>query len=162
MDFSVVHRFDARPAAVMEAMVEPTFYAGLEVDDVGAFETTEVVVADGAVTIGLRFAYVGDVEPVVKRLVAGGEIVLLQSVTVRPKEMEGTLAVTPERFGELLQCDGHFTFETDGAVTTRSVTGSLKVRVPFLGGRAERSLLPGILARLDAEAEALNRWLAAR
>ncbi|MER3452944.1 MAG: DUF2505 domain-containing protein, partial [Acidimicrobiia bacterium] len=44
----------------------------------------------------------------------------------------------------------------------RVIDGTLAVDVPLIGRSAERRILPGLLRRLDAEAEALRSWLARR
>ena len=42
-----------------------------------------------------------------------------------------------------------------GAITTW-IAGDFRVRVPLIGGTAERRIVPGIMRRLDVEAEALR------
>ena len=43
----------------------------------------------------------------------------------------------------------------------RGLDGDFVVKVPVIGGSIERKLLPGILARLDVEADALAEHLRA-
>lgn len=158
MDFHLTHEFAAAADAVVAAMVDPAFYTTFTIPDVGPFTTTGPDVDGTTTTLHVSYEYTGSLDPMVKRL-AGGDIVLLQDVTIDTATRAGALNVQPEQHRDLLVCSGTFAFsETDGA-TTRTLTGELKVHVPLLGGKAERSLLPGILARLGTEATALNAYL---
>jgi hypothetical protein len=42
----------------------------------------------------------------------------------------------------------------------RELDGELVVAIPLVGSRAERKIVPGVLRRLDMEAEAVNSALA--
>ncbi len=53
------------------------------------------------------------------------------------------------------------TVDAEGTRTRRRVTGEFFVKVPLVGGAAERRIVPGLLRRLDVEAAALTRTLAA-
>jgi len=158
MDFDVQHTFDAPIDRVLTAMVDPAFYTTFTIPDIGPFSTTGPETDGDDLTLGVRYEYVGSLDPMVKRL-AGGTIVLLQDVTVNATTSSGLLNVQPEQHHELLQCTGTFAFAESNGATSRHLTGSLSVHVPILGGKAERSLLPGILDRLETEASALNRYL---
>ena len=46
--------------------------------------------------------------------------------------------------------------------TTQQISGELKVRVPLIGGTAEKKLVPGIVRRLDVMADALTATLKAQ
>jgi hypothetical protein len=48
----------------------------------------------------------------------------------------------------------------DDARTRRRVEGDLFVRVPVVGGTAERRIVPGLVRRLGVEADALTAALA--
>jgi len=50
----------------------------------------------------------------------------------------------------------------DGTRTRRRIAGDLHVRVPLVGGTAERRIVPGLVRRLDVEAEAITGQLSSR
>ena len=59
-----------------------------------------------------------------------------------------------------VSCNGTFVLhDADGGQCLRTLDGELRIRVPIIGSRAEKSLAPGIMRRLDLEAEALDRYL---
>ena len=42
-----------------------------------------------------------------------------------------------------------------GSRSQRRITGDLRVRIPVIGGSAERRIVPGLVRRLDVEASAV-------
>jgi hypothetical protein len=49
--------------------------------------------------------------------------------------------------------------EAAGSGCVRTVTGSLKVHVPLVGGKAERAIVGGLEENAEAQAVILNEWL---
>jgi hypothetical protein len=77
-----------------------------------------------------------------------------------PEEMAWRWAVTPEVAASILSAKGEMALFRDGEGTRRTVSGDVKVNVPFFGGKVERSIVDGVTKVYDEEAERLTRWLA--
>jgi hypothetical protein len=85
----------------------------------------------------------------------------VQEVRVDPSKRAGALTVRADVQADRFQCHGRYELEPlDGGGTRRVLHGSLVIKVPLIGGRAERQILPGLLKRIDVEAAALDQWLA--
>jgi hypothetical protein len=156
------HIFGAPAAAVCEAMGDPNFYASLELPDV---EAPEVLVrtADGErVDIHVRFTYSGKLDAIARRIVGSDHVTWVQRLVIDSASRSCALTVVPAAGVVPVTCVGTFELhDADGEQCLRTLDGELRVKVPIIGGRAEKSLAPGILRRLDVEAEAMNAYLAA-
>lgn len=155
------HIFSAPAAAVAAGMGDADFYGSLRLPDL---EAPEVIVRteDGSrVDIHLRFTYTGKLDPIARRVVGREQVTWVQRLVIDAATRTCALAVTPEIGVIPVSCSGTFTLhDADGGQCLRTLDGELRVKVPVIGGRAERSLAPGITRRLDLEAEALDAYLA--
>jgi hypothetical protein len=155
------HIFGARVAAVCEAMGDPDFYAALRLPDIEPPELLVRTVDGGRVDIHVRFTYTGKLDPIARRVVGHDRVAWVQRLVIDTSSQSCALSVTPEVGVVPVTCTGTFELHgADGEQSLRTLAGELRVKVPLIGARAERSLAPGIVRRLDLEAEALDRFLA--
>jgi hypothetical protein len=154
------HRFAASVGAVCGGMGDPAFYAGLRLPDV---EPPELIsrAADGdRVDVRVRFRYVGKLDPIARRIVGHDHVSWVQQLDIDAASRSCALKVVPELGAVPVSCTGTFVLRDEGTGCLRTLDGDLRIRVPLIGSRAERSLAPGIMRRLDLEAAALDRFLA--
>jgi hypothetical protein len=163
--FSVEHRFAAAIDQVEEAMTDPDFYSQL--DDMVGVDPPQLLdrrTRDGAVELRVRYVYSGDVPSVARRVLGRGELAWVQHSTVDLRRHRTDFTVVPETHAELVRCSGAYLLRAvrppPDAETARTIRGELRVRVPVVAARAERAIASGLVERLDAEARALQRWLA--
>jgi hypothetical protein len=154
------HIFSAPAAAVCAGMADADFYATLDLPDL---ERPELLVRaeNGAQTdVHLRFTYTGRLDPVARRIVGRDHVTWVQRLVVDASARTCALTVAPEIGVVPVSCEGTFTMhDADGGQCLRTLDGELRVKVPVIGGRAERSLAPGITRRLELEAAALDAYL---
>lgn len=158
MRFEAVHRFGAAPDAVAAVLADPGFYRSLRLPDVG---TPEVVshdgVADGVARLRLRYEFTGSLDPLARRLLGGRRLAWIQDVHVEGRG--GRLEFFAEAAPKRLRGSARFDLVAEPGVTRRQLDGELVVAVPALGRAAEPRIVPGLVRRLDLEAEALARRL---
>jgi hypothetical protein len=164
------HEFPAPVAAVERAMADPAFYDQLrDLPDLAPPEVVARTEVGSRITLRVRYVFTGYLDPIVRRILPVEQLVWVQTTELDTAAHEASLTVVPEKLGSMLQCAGKFELvaatRTSGSGipkpgTVRTLTGELKVKVPLLGGRAEKALGPGILRRIDLEADALRAWLA--
>ncbi len=160
MRLAASHHFTASIAEVGAAMGDPAFYAELRLPDV---EPPELVSreADGErVDVHVRFTYTGKLDPIARRIVGHDHVSWVQQLQIDPSTASAALQVVPAVGMVPVTCTGTFTLRDEGDGCVRTLDGDLRIKVPIIGSRAEKSLAPGILRRLDIEAEALNAFLA--
>jgi Protein of unknown function (DUF2505) len=161
--FAAKHEFDAPPGVVAAAMTDPAFVSSLRLPDLEAPEVLGRGADGGGASLRYRYRFVGSLDPIARRILGNDRISWVQEVRVDDASEHGTLTVTADAHPDKLQFSGDYRLEptADGG-TVRSLNGTLSIRVPVIGRRAENHILPGLLRRIDLEADALRDWLGAR
>jgi hypothetical protein len=156
MRFTAEHRFDASPEQVGALMVDPDFEASVALPDLSLPEVLEHGTDGEASRLRLRYEYTGEIDSIVRRLLGGRKLILVQEVRLQLLTGRGTYALQAE--ADPGRVGGHATIALAASAeggSTRRFAGDFSVKVPLVGGSAERRLLPGILRRFDIEAAAL-------
>lgn len=161
MKLTASHRFAAPTARVCDGMGDPDFYAELRLPDIEPPEVVVRTVKGTRVDIHVRFTYTGKLDPIARRIVGHERVSWVQRLEIEPESRSCALSVDPDVGVVPVTCSGTFTLhDTEGERCLRTFEGDLRIRVPIIGSRAEKSLAPGIVRRLDLEAEALDHYLA--
>ena len=145
-------------------MVDPDFFAQLrDLPGIEAPELLDRVERKQTVELRVRYLFSGDLPSVARRVLGRGELAWVQRSTVDLERHRTDFTIEPEIHADLLTCTGVYLLRAVRPLpdpeTARTISGELRVRVPLLGGRAERAIASGLVERLDAEAKALERWL---
>jgi hypothetical protein len=154
------HHFSASVAAVCAAMGDPAFYAELRLPDVEPPELVSRSVSGERIDVDVRFTYTGKLDPIARRIVGHDQVSWVQTLQIDPSAASCALQVVPAVGMVPVTCAGTFSLLAEGDGCVRTLDGDLRIKVPIIGSRAERSLAPGILRRIDVEAEALDSFLA--
>lgn len=162
MRFHAEHRFGAPVEAVVGLLVDPDFHRQLDLPDVSLREVEGST--DGARSrLTLRYEFIGSLDPIARRLLAGRDLTWRQDLDLDRSTGAGRLSFQAEADPRRLRGTADFTITPagDGAGgAVRRLDGELVVAFPLVGGRAERTIVPGLLRRLDIEAQALDERLA--
>ena len=160
MRFTAEHRFAASPAAVAALLVDPDFMTGVALPDLSL--PTVVTHTDGDdARLRLRYEYVGSLDPIAKRVIGAHRLVLIQDLRLDRRAGRGELTFAAESAPEKLRALATVEVVATGTGSVRTLRGEFSVRIPVVGGTAERRILPGVLRRLDAEARAVSARLEA-
>lgn len=138
-------------------LADVAFYRDLELPDVRLLDAQRV--RDGGLV--LRYEYLGHLDPLAVRLLGGTRLTWTQELHVRGGE-GGRLELRADAGPPLMHGRAEFRLAAAGDGSTRVLQGELVVAVPVVGAVAERRIVPGVLQRLDVEAEAVRRRLARR
>jgi hypothetical protein len=157
--FRTEHRFRGTAQAVSAILANPDFYLGLDLPDLSRPEVLEHRVDGEAVLIRLRYEFVGSIDPIAQRLLGSDRLAWIQVVRLDRSSAAGSLSFEAEKDPRRLHGSAQFTFSQSGQDTVRHLDGELVVAVPGIGRMAERRIVPGIVRRLDIEAEAVNARL---
>lgn len=164
MRFQAEHRFAASVRAVGELLADPSFYLGLELPDLALPElldqrTERSDSGPEVVVLRLRYEFTGSLDPIAERLLGSSRLAWVQEVRVERSSGTGRLGFEAERDPRRLHGSADFVLEATGSGCVRRLEGELVVAVPAIGPMAERRIVPGLLRRLDIEAEALSARL---
>jgi Protein of unknown function (DUF2505) len=164
MHFQVEHEFPASRAQVADVLCDPAFHTQLDLPDLSRPEIVTSSVQGTTRVLRLRYEYVGQLDPVARRLVGDRVLAWVQELRLDTATYRGGLSFSAEQDAGRLNGAAEVAIEALDRETgsRRRIGGDLHVRVPLVGGTAERRIVPGLVRRLDVEASALRQELAAR
>ncbi len=154
--FESVHRFHGSPASVARILADPGFYRDLDLPDLSLPEMVENRTEGNDAVVTLRYEFVGHLDPLARALLGGGRLTWVQEVRVDLRNGSGTLGFRADGDPPRLHGEASFLLVPDGDETVRRLEGDLVVAIPGVGGMAESRIVPGLLGRLDIEAQALD------
>lgn len=158
--FQVEHEFPAPPAVVAEILCDVTFHADLDLPDLSRPELVEQSSAGSERTLRLRYEFVGHLDPIARRVLAGRRLTWIQELRVDVATGLGRLTFAAEADADRLHGSARVTLTAaDGAHTRRLIAGEFFVRVPLVGSKVEGRIVPGLVRRMDVEAAALTAAL---
>ncbi|MCC7075557.1 MAG: DUF2505 domain-containing protein [Acidimicrobiia bacterium] len=161
MLFTFHHRFAASVEAVEDVMCDPEFYKSLgELPDIGPPEVLDVHEQGRRVAVKVRFTFTGYMEPVAQKVLRGQTPSWVQIVEIDRERNTADLRIDPDVAGSVVRCTGRYELLAEDGGTLRNLNGEFSVRIPLLGGRAEKAIGPGIVRRLDLESGILRKRLA--
>lgn len=155
MRFRAQHRLAAPVDAVADRLVDPSFHHDLELPDLALLSVVEHVDDGTRAVLALRYEYVGRIDPVVQRLLSGRRPIWVQGFVLDRATGGGRLTFATEGHGDRLRAGADFVLRAEDPGTLWELEGEVKVRVPLLGGAAERRLVDGVLQRLAIQADQL-------
>jgi hypothetical protein len=156
--FHAEHRFHGPAPAVATLLADARFYLDLILPDLGQPVILEDREGDDAV-LRLRYEFVGSLDPIALRLIGSSRLAWIHEVRVDRSAGTGTLAFAAEKDPGRLHGTAAFVLREERGTTVRHLDGELVVALPGLGRMAERRIVPGMLHRLDIEAQALDAQL---
>ena len=161
MRLQAEHRFDAPARAVADVLVDPAFHREVELPDLRLLDVVDHRDDGDDALLSLRYEYVGQLDPVVRRLLGDRQLTWVQELAVDRMSGAGRLTFSVEGSPGRLHGVAYFTLRPDGEQTVWRLDGEVRVRVPLVGGSAERRVLAGFRARLDREARHMGERLRA-
>lgn len=158
--FAAEHRFRAPVDAVAALLLDPDFHRTLDLPDMAVIDVVATG-ADGESVLRVRYRFVGQLDPIARRLLGRRELTWAQELRLDPATGTGWLSFAADADPRRLHGAADVALEALDGGTLRRIEGELTVAVPLLGGRAEGHILPGLLRRLDIEAAAVEQRLGA-
>jgi hypothetical protein len=156
MRFEAAHEFAGTCAAVVAVLCDPDFQTQLALPDLSLPTVLDAGDDGGKRRLKLRYEYVGQLDPIARRVIAGRDLTWIQELSVDTTTFAGTLTFSAEAAPDRLNGQADLTIVPEGdAGCRRHIAGDLHVHFPIVGGTAERRIVPGLLIRLDVEAAAL-------
>ncbi|HEU5308538.1 MAG TPA: DUF2505 family protein [Acidimicrobiia bacterium] len=161
MQFEREHDFAGTLAEVARVMSDPAFQAGLDLPDLARPDVVAHEVDGASHRLALRYEYIGQLDPFAQKVVGGRTLTWVQDLRIDVTTGAGTLRFSADGVGG--RADGTAAViitATSAASCRRRIDGDFRIRIPLVGGKAERAIVPGLLRRLDVEADALAVELA--
>jgi hypothetical protein len=153
--FQAEHHFAAPVPAVVTLLADPAFYLGLALPDLGRPEVLDQRHDRDQTTLRLRYEYQGNLDPIAQRLLGSDRLTWIQEVHIDVEAGFGSLHFEADQDPNRLHGDAEFALTPTANGSLRQLDGDLVVAVAGIGRMAERRIVPGVLHRLDVEAQAL-------
>ena len=156
MQFHAEHHFSSPAVDVMGAMVDSDLYADLQFPDLSQPEVLGRNSEGSRTSLKLRYAFIGRLDPLGRRLVGTDQLSWIQEVEVDTTALAGRLTFASEDRSRRLHGEALITFHPERDGTSRQIDGNLVVAVRFVGAAVERRIVAGLLRDLDLEAQAIR------
>jgi hypothetical protein len=143
-------------------MCDPEFQTHLELPDLSLPTVVTHDVNGTNCLLRLRYEYTGQLDSMARRVIGGRTITWVQELRLDRATGAGTLSFSADDDGGRVNGEASVTITaTDGDGSHRRIAGDFHIRIPVVGGTAERKIVPGLVRRLDVEAAALSDRLGA-
>jgi hypothetical protein len=159
MRFDAEHRFHGSVEAVAAVLADPRFYTGLDLPDVARPVLLDHKKEAQRSVAVLRYEFIGSLDPMARRLLGRHRLAWTQEISVDRAAGSGELTFRAEVEPKRLHGSAEFRLIAEGDSTVRRLSGELVIAVPVIGPSAERRIVPGLLRRLDVEADAVEATL---
>ena len=160
--FEAANDFAAPPERVGELMSDPDFQSQLDLPDLSAPTVVAHEVDGPRRLLRLRYQYVGQIDSFAKRIVGNRQLTWVQELRLDVSTGVGELAFSADEDRRPRQRRGDGRDHADGRRRrTARIRGDFRIRIPLVGGTAEKKIVPGLVRRLHVEAAGLAARVAA-
>jgi hypothetical protein len=163
VNFRIEQRVAASPTAIEEALVDADFIATTaELPKVSGAELLDQQRDGRRVRQWIRYRFTGELSSAVTAVVDRDRLTWVDEADYDLAVHRSEHRIVPDHYGNRLQASYSSRLEDDGeadGATRRIAEGTVKVRMPLVGGRVERAIISGLEEHADAEAAHLVRWL---
>jgi hypothetical protein len=161
VNFEIEQRVPASPTAVGEALVDERFIAAtVDLPKVGGADLLDQQRDGTTVHQRIRYRFTGELSSAVTRVVDRDRLTWVDESDHDLAAHRSQHTIVPDNYRDRLQASYSVILEPDGdGKTRRVVSGTVKVRMPLVGGRVEQAIVSGLEEYATAEAQLLARWL---
>ena len=156
-----MHEFSARPDQVAAALLDLDYQTSLRT--LGPLKERAVIDqtdgSEGRVTRRIRSVLDIELPGPTRAFIGDGDPAWVEEATWEPETLTWMWVILPEVGGDLLTASGETHLKEGGAGTIRRIFGSVRVGVPFYGGKVEGWIVDGFERTYDEEAQRLASWL---
>jgi hypothetical protein len=161
VQFEREHEFAGTVEQVATLMSDPNFQAMLDLPDLSRPDVVAHEVEGTTHLLTLRYEYIGQLDPIAQKVVGGRKLTWVQDLRVDVATGVGTLGFSADGVGG--RADGTATVTitaTGDASCRREIRGDFRIKIPLVGAKAEKAIVPGLERRLDVEASEVAAELA--
>lgn len=161
MDFTLTQDVPAAVDAVDAALVDPAFLTRM--DELPKLGSAEVVAneRDGdVVRLQVRYLFQAELSAAVTRVVDPSKLTWVEDSTCDLAAHRTTCVIRPDNYENLLEGRYEATIAASGSGCVRTVSGTIKVHVPLLGGKVEKAIVGGLSENASAQIALLVDFLA--
>jgi hypothetical protein len=157
MHFECEHEFAGTVEQVATLMSDPGFQSVLDLPDLARPDVVAHDINGAAHHLTLRYEYIGQLDPIAQKVVGGRKLTWVQDLRIDVATGAGTLGFTADGVGGRADGTATVTITPTGTATgdascRRVIDGDFRIKIPLIGAKAEKAIVPGFERRLDVEA----------
>ena len=161
MNFEMVQDLGASVDAVDAALVDPTFLIRMaELPKLGSAEVVDQRRDGDLIYQDIRFLFEAEMSRAVTRVVDPKLMTWIERSVCDLSTHETTCEIRPDHYSGLLSGRYRSVIISAGSTARRTLTGDIKVRMPFVGGKVEGAIVGGLRENADAQVALLDEWTA--
>ncbi len=163
MDFSIVVPVAHPPAAVQDALLAPDFLALTgALPKIGGAEVLELTRDATHARLRVRYRFTAPLNRAVTRVIDPEKLTWVDDATFDLTAMRAEHVLEPDNYADRLESSYVSTVAADGSGSVWTVTGSLVVHAPLVGGKVAGVIVDGLREHAEAQGTLLDDWLGRR
>jgi len=160
MEFSIAVAVAHPPAAVQEAFLDPEFVARTgTLTRIGGAQVLELTRDGRRARLRVRYRFTAPLNRAVTRVIDPAKLTWVDDATFDLEAMRSEHVLQPDNYADRLASSYVSTLTADGAGSLWTVTGTLVVHAPLVGGRVAGVIVDGLREHALARGTLLDEWL---
>jgi Protein of unknown function (DUF2505). len=161
MNFDIVQDLTAPAAAVDAALVDAGFLIRMaELPKLGSAEVVDQRRDGDVVYQDVRYLFQAELSRAVTRVVDPTLMTWIERSVCDLATHETQCEIRPDHYGGLLHGRYQSTIVAIGSTARRTITGEVRVKMPFVGGKVEGAIVGGLRENAAAQVALLDEWTA--
>jgi hypothetical protein len=161
VDFTLSQAIPAPVDAVEAALVNPDFLTRMaELPKLGSAEVVASERAGDVVRLQVRYLFQAELSAAVTRFVDPTKLTWIEDSTVDLAAHQTACVIRPDNYNNLLAGSYDADIAPSDSGCVRTITGKIKVKVPLVGGKAEKAIIGGLAENAEAQVTLLASFLA--
>lgn len=163
MDFTIAVPVTPPPDAVLDAFLDPAFLAATAtLPGIGGGEVLELTRTATTARLRARYRFTGTLNRAVTRVVDPDRLTWVDDATFDLAAGRATHTLVPDHYPDRLEAAYVSTVDAVDTGSVWTVTGTLVVRAPVVGGRVAGVVVGGFDDHARARGRLLDAWWAER
>jgi hypothetical protein len=160
MNFLIEQDLNGSPDAVQSVLFDPEFVAARStLPKLGDAELLESSRDGSTGRQRIRLRFTAPLSSAVTAVIDPNRLTWTDDATYDLSAHTASHVIVPDHYADRLECSYGARLESRSDTTHRSLEGTIKVRMPLVGGRVERAIVSGLEEHAAAEAALINRFL---
>ena len=160
MNFEIVQDIRATVDAVDQTLIDADFLVRMsELPKLGTATVLDQQRDNNLMVQDVRYLFEAELSRAVTRVVDPKLLTWVERSTCDLTTHETECEIRPDNYGGLLAGSYRSTIVNGVAGSRRTLSGEIKVRMPFVGGKVERAIISGLEENAMAQIGLIETWL---
>jgi len=160
VQFTIEQQLAGSPRAILDVLLDPAFVAArAALPKLGDAELLECTRDGDHAHQRIRLRFTAHLAPAVTAVIDPNRLTWVDDASYDLATHTAEHCIVPDHYADRLACSYRATLEEAGDGSRRVLSGTVKVRMPLVGGKVERAIVSGLTEHATAEAALITEWL---